>query len=90
MAFSSFSTILSFYFIYAWCACCKMNTFYAIFLVFLLGPLGVLAQNPKKPMIRHSFDLKKTKVWGPGLHPDKIVLPARYFYIEAAQFDGKP
>lgn len=24
-----------------------------------------------------------TKVWGPGLDPENIVLPARYFFIEA-------
>ncbi|XP_044752977.1 protein O-glucosyltransferase 2-like [Coccinella septempunctata] len=26
---------------------------------------------------------KFTRIWGPGLHPDKIVMPARYFFIEA-------
>lgn len=67
-----------------------MGTLHAFLLIFLLGPMLILAQNPKKPMLRDSFDLKKTKVWGPGLQPDKIVLPARYFFIEAAQFDGKP
>lgn len=28
-------------------------------------------------------NLKLTKVWGPGLKPENIVLPARYFYIHA-------
>ncbi|XP_028392699.1 protein O-glucosyltransferase 2-like isoform X2 [Dendronephthya gigantea] len=31
---------------------------------------------------------KKTKVWGPGLRTD-IVLPARYFFIHAADKNGK-
>lgn len=26
---------------------------------------------------------KLTKVWGPGLTPDKFVMPARYFFLEA-------
>lgn len=30
-----------------------------------------------------SVDIFKTKVWGPGLYPGKIVLPVRYFYIQA-------
>ncbi|KAL3283579.1 hypothetical protein HHI36_006718 [Cryptolaemus montrouzieri] len=25
---------------------------------------------------------KLSKIWGPGLYPDKIVMPARYFFIE--------
>lgn len=27
--------------------------------------------------------MRKTRVWGPGLRPDVIVLPVRYFFIEA-------
>lgn len=29
-------------------------------------------------------DPAECQIWGPGLHPDKIVMPARYFYIVAA------
>lgn len=29
-----------------------------------------------------SVDVKKTKIWGPGLEPDKIILPVRHFYIQ--------
>nr|CAI5829084.1 unnamed protein product [Callosobruchus analis] len=25
---------------------------------------------------------KEFKIWGPGLEPDKIVMPARYFFVE--------
>lgn len=34
-------------------------------------------------------DPSKTIVYGSGLNPDKVVLPARYFYIEAAREDGQ-
>ncbi|XP_067001776.2 protein O-glucosyltransferase 2 [Anabrus simplex] len=30
-----------------------------------------------------------TVVWGPGLTPDEIILPARYFYIHAVDTQGK-
>lgn len=33
-------------------------------------------------------DVKKTLVWGPGLKPDSIVLPARYFFIHAVDESG--
>ncbi|XP_055305678.1 protein O-glucosyltransferase 2-like isoform X2 [Sitodiplosis mosellana] len=36
-----------------------------------------------------SVDVFKTKVWGPGLNPEKIVLPVRYFYIQAYDAYGK-
>ncbi|XP_034105914.1 protein O-glucosyltransferase 2-like [Drosophila sulfurigaster albostrigata] len=34
-------------------------------------------------------DVKKSLVWGPGLKPDHIVLPARYFFIHAVDESGK-
>lgn len=34
-------------------------------------------------------NLSKTKVWGPGLKPENIVLPARYFFIHAVGDDNK-
>lgn len=33
-------------------------------------------------------DHKLASVWGPGLRPDNVVLPARYFYIQARQHNG--
>lgn len=30
-----------------------------------------------------SIDVSKTRIWGPGLYPERIVLPARYFFIRA-------
>ncbi|XP_002135782.3 protein O-glucosyltransferase 2-like [Drosophila pseudoobscura] len=35
------------------------------------------------------LDVAKTQVWGPGLKPDDIVLPARYFFIHAIDNNGK-
>lgn len=43
----------------------------------------------KKPPVAE-FDIKKTRFWGPGLSPDEIVLPVRYFYIELLKHDGQP
>jgi hypothetical protein len=28
------------------------------------------------------IDPAECRIWGPGLFPDKIVMPARYFYIQ--------
>lgn len=36
-------------------------------------------QTVSKPKI--NWDYSKVKVWGPGLNPSKIILPARYFFI---------
>ncbi|XP_067632235.1 protein O-glucosyltransferase 2-like [Eurosta solidaginis] len=33
-------------------------------------------------------DAEKTLVWGPGLKPDEVVLPARYFFIHAVDKNG--
>lgn len=35
-------------------------------------------------------DVYKTKIWGPGLQADKIVLPVYYFYIQPADEYGNP
>lgn len=63
------------------------------FLVFLLIIRTAvecdLGANRKKVSIR-SLDVEKTKIWGPGLEPHKIVLPVRYFYIQAIDGHGKP
>jgi hypothetical protein len=33
--------------------------------------------------IDSDIDPAECPIWGPGLFPDKIVMPARYFYIQA-------
>lgn len=53
--------------------------------ILILSNLSVITKcdpsdNVPKQSIR-SVDLKKTQVYGPGLQPDKIVLPVRHFYI---------
>lgn len=48
-----------------------------------------LIANRGKTSIR-SVDVEKTKIWGPGLEPHKIVLPVRYFYIQAIDAYGNP
>ncbi|XP_060516916.1 protein O-glucosyltransferase 2-like isoform X2 [Cylas formicarius] len=40
----------------------------------------------KHPFInseKQAFDLRQIKIWGPGLEPQNIVMPARYFFIDA-------
>lgn len=34
------------------------------------------------------LDPGNTKVWGPGLIPHKIIMPARYFFIHAVDDQG--
>jgi len=33
--------------------------------------------------IDSEIDPAECQIWGPGLFPDKIVMPARYFYVQA-------
>jgi hypothetical protein len=33
--------------------------------------------------IDSEIDPAECQIWGPGLFPDQIVMPARYFYIQA-------
>lgn len=32
---------------------------------------------------------KEVKIWGPGLQPQKIIMPARYFFVNFTSFYGK-
>lgn len=36
-----------------------------------------------------TVDAEKCLIWGSGLRPDEIVLPARYFYILAVDTQGQ-
>lgn len=72
-----------------------LRTYSTIFLVkFQLIGLFILISTrcdsvtSSKQSIR-SVDVGRTKVWGPGLEPDKIVLPVRHFYIEPVDAYGK-
>ncbi|XP_066956156.1 protein O-glucosyltransferase 2-like [Macrobrachium rosenbergii] len=37
---------------------------------------------------KYKIDVKRTKVFGPGLQPEKIVYPVRYFFIEVYDTKG--
>lgn len=37
---------------------------------------------------KFKLDVKRTKVFGPGLQPEKVVYPVRYFFIEAYDTKG--
>jgi hypothetical protein len=54
---------------------CKMLL---LLLVFVLD--SMLLVSSKGSVV----DPAECKIWGPGLYPDQIVMPARYFYIQAA------
>ena len=65
-----------------------MNFF--IYFVFIINTVRCdSTTNQGKSSVR-SVDVEKTKIWGPGLKPDKIVLPVRYFYIQAIDGYGNP
>ena len=38
--------------------------------------------------ISKKIDLKKTKIYGPGLYPQNLVLPVRYFFIQPYDEEG--
>ena len=59
----------------------RMKGVHAFFLVLCLS-LGI--DGGKK----FKVDTKKTKVYGPGLEPHKIVFPARYIFIEPHDTKG--
>ena len=45
-----------------------------------------------KPVVKaenNEVDPSKCLIFGPGLHPDGIVLPARYFFIYLANKNGR-
>ena len=52
---------------------------------FLLALCLALSANGGK---KFKVDPKKSKVYGPGLTPHRIVYPARYFFIEAHDMKG--
>lgn len=58
-----------------------------ILTISFLNNLVNFAVNAQKSI--KSVDVQRTKVWGAGLEPDKIVLPVRYFFIEPVDGYGK-
>lgn len=68
----------------------QIHCIFAILLVLLVDPNIIHSQHAFKPKNIDSFDYKNSRIWGPGLKPEKIVLPVRFFFIEAVRFDKKP
>lgn len=48
-----------------------------IIFIFYIGTLGENART------------KLSRIWGPGLRPDIIVMPARYFFVEPRDTNDK-
>lgn len=46
--------------------------------VYLISIAGIIFANELQQV-----EPENCEIWGPGLGADKIVLPARYFYIQA-------
>lgn len=64
-----------------------LNRAVNLFTCLLIILATVACESVVKTSIR-SVDVEKTKIWGPGLEPHKIVLPVRYFYIQAIDAYG--
>jgi hypothetical protein len=53
-------------------------------MVLLLLLLGIVLDGVPLVSSKDSVvDPEECQIWGPGLFPDQIVMPARYFYIQA-------
>lgn len=59
-----------------------------IFLLIIKAAVKCDLDTSRKKVSIRSLDVEKTKIWGPGLEPHKIVLPVRYFYIQAIDAYG--
>ena len=55
-----------------------------IFILLVLCQLSYVSCDKKK-----KIDVQKTKIYGPGLYPHKLVLPVRYIFIQPYDTNGK-
>ncbi|XP_064103560.1 protein O-glucosyltransferase 2-like isoform X2 [Macrobrachium nipponense] len=62
----------------------RVGSFTLSLFVFLL----FLTFGPSEGGKKYKIDVKRTKVFGPGLQPEKIVYPVRYFFIEVYDTKG--
>lgn len=53
--------------------CLKYICYVSLASIYIVGSKGI------------DVDIKNIKITGPGIRPDKIVLPARYFFINLYQ-----
>lgn len=68
----------------------SMCTYNVVLLIFLISLNGLYCEyvNTSGNLSIRSVDVIKTRVWGSGIEPDKIILPVRYFYIQAIDAYG--
>lgn len=59
-----------------------------LFLLFLVCLANSFSNHTVDPLTNNQPQHDKARVWGPGLRAADIVLPARYFYIQAVRRDG--
>lgn len=36
-----------------------------------------------------NIECSHTKIWGPGLEPENIIMPARYFFVQTFDINNK-
>ena len=73
-----------FHFIYPWIILSPACKCLALLYCFFLGTVPALAESGGE----RRLSPEKSEVWGPGLKA-AVVLPARYFYIQAVDTSGK-
>lgn len=71
-------------------AICNFAANLFILLLFILITVKCDSDTNRRKASLRSVDVEKTKIWGPGLEPHKIVLPVRYFYVQAIDAYGNP
>lgn len=67
--------------------CVKLHYYLLLCNIFLLKTICCDDVIDGQPAQR--IDPSRTKIWGPGLKPDEIMLPVRYFFIQAIDDSGK-
>lgn len=62
--------------------------YHVVFLYALIVNAEQVVRQLGEPMDEESklIDTKNSSVWGPGLRPHIIVLPARYFFVKLVPF----
>lgn len=66
-----------------------INTKCIYLIVFTFIFINLIHCDDNKTKKFNSINLKNTKIWGPGITPDAITLPVRYFFIQAIDINGK-
>lgn len=69
-------------------AAIQLIVFIHVVISSFLSP-GVNCDNLVPKISIKSIDVDRTRVWGPGLRPDEVVTPIRYFFVQAVDRHGK-